>query len=389
LNKPRKFLVVPSKKRPWYYVETSKVTITFFIENLLTSKYKLFNAFIRLLSKFIALDKLLAFIGHETDKIEESITSAVRLINLNNNNIIIRLTTWHRKNDKFTLFIFNGKQQTPHAIAKCLPNQFSHSLENEFANMKKITGYFKNTEISVPHPIKLIKSGTHSIYLELFCEGIALNDLANREFSPNQRLTLYEQGLNFVDNLIQKFAMFKSKMHQEIFELYIESSLENFEKTNRLVELYLHRFNKLKDTTVKMNNKNIASIPMHGDLWGGSILMNGNEAAVIDWEFFQDAGMPLWDLFMFFIHPGFVLKGHNKGLFSEFRTFSRHKNVLNKMNHILNKRGAELDLEIEDIEFLFQIFLIYNCLTRDNSTEKNWETCLNNYWASEPLWVEN
>jgi len=389
LNTQRIFLVLPSKKKPWYYVEKSKFTLKFFVEYLLTSRYKSLNAIIRFLGKIFLIDKLLLLFGHKTDELDNSIKPVFSSLKLANQKIIIRRTTWQRENDKFTVFIFNGSFEKPGSIAKCLSHQFSKSLETEFKNMKKVSRYFENTELSIPQPIKFFKSKTHAIYFEEFCNGIALNDLANRELSPGRRLNFYSQGLDSVDKLMSKFIEHKTGMPSEVYEKYVEDSLINFEKSSELVKHYPHRFNQLKDAAIKIKHKNLASTPMHGDLWGGSILMNGKQATVIDWEFFQEKGMPFWDFFMFLIHPGFVFKSKNKGLCSEFQAFLDHNKGSNKTNQILQNHAAKLNINNEDIEFLFQTFLIYNCLTRDNATERNWEKCLTYYWGNEPLFSED
>jgi hypothetical protein len=388
-NSHRNFLVLPSQRRPWYYLQISRRTLDFFIKNLLASRHKLLNALIQRLNKFIPIGKLLVFFGYKTGKIDESIKAAIASLKLDSNDIIIRLTTWQRKNNRFSIFIFNGRSEVPVAIAKCLSSQFSNAVKTEFENMQKLSEYFNNTEIFIPDPLKLIENNLHSIYLEKFCEGITLNDLGNRVFSHQKRLSLYVQGLAIVEELLNTFVDSKSIMRTEVYEKYIISSLENFEKASNLVTLYPSNFFKLKQYASKIKNKTLFSIPMHGDLWGGSILLNGCKATLIDWEFFQEQGIPLWDLFMYFLHPGFIIKGHNSGLFSEFCSFYENEIILAKINDIVNKQKGNLDLDFEDIEFLFQTFLIYNCLTRDFSTEKDWGMCLNYYWANHSLWAEN
>ena len=388
INKHRNFLVLPSKTRPWYYIQISRRTIDFFITNLLASRHKLLNALILRLNKYFPIGRLLALISPKTRKIDESIKSAIASLNLDNNDIIIRLTTWQRNNDRFTIFIFNGKSETPVIIAKCLSSKFLNAVKTEFRNMRKLAGYFSNTDISVPKPISLIEKDAHTIYLEEYCDSIALNDLGNRVFSPQKRLSLYFEGLAVVEKLLNKFVDSKSDMYSEVYEKYIISSFEIFNKSINLATLYPSKLAKLKKYASKIKNKPFASVPMHGDLWGGSILINGNEATIIDWEFFQTVGIPLWDLFMYFIHPGFTIKGRNRGLFSEFCTFYQNEIVRAKIKDIINKQKEKLALKIEDIEFLFQTFLIYNCSTRENSNELDWENCLIYYWANHSLWVE-
>ena len=136
MNAQRKFLVLPSKKKPWYYVEKSKITLKFFVENLLTSRYKSLNAIIRFLNKIFLIDKLLLLFGHKTTEIENLIKPVFSSLKLTNHEVIIRRTTWQRENDKFTVFIFNGSSENPTSIAKCLSRQFSKSLETEFLGMR-------------------------------------------------------------------------------------------------------------------------------------------------------------------------------------------------------------------------------------------------------------
>lgn len=388
------FFAFPSLKRVRYYIEDDNKLIRYFFRNIHSSNKKILNAMIYLqrLMFFFTPFKVRVFLEKD-EKFPSYLKNAIKKINckmFNNKSskFIIRLSTWHRKDDKFIIYIFDDRKKQPIAIAKCLSREHSFDLEKEFNNMSKISKYFDKSRLQIASPLSIIKDNTQIIYVEKFCEGYTLNNLADRTLLESKRLRLYYKGLAIVYEIVMNFAKDKTRMKTRTFEHYLKGPVENFEKTKGLAYQYPQKVKILKGKLKKVANKSIFSMPMHGDLWGGSILINNN-VNIIDWEFFQEEGIPLWDIFMFAVHPGFVFKKSNKGLLSEFCSFYTNKNVIKKLSTYLFEFQQLFHFDFNDIELLFQCFFIYNILTRDNIYENTWEKCLRYYWTHSALWTKD
>jgi len=377
---------LPSLKRPWYYIHLSKPTINFYLKYLFGSRRKSINALFYLLFKILPYYRLLKKGANKIDELPDNLTLAIskiqNVVSVDHNSFIIRLTTWDRKNDRFVLFIFKESNEKPSFIAKCLSDQYSNLLEAEFNNLKKVVNYFNKSQINIPTPVKFINTENQAIYLENYCTGIALNNLGNRELLPGKKFRLFIRGLAITCQVIKIFSQNRKAMDGKTIEKYFETPLRKFEETIPLAGEYPKNLNKLKEDLTRFKERNLFSIPMHGDLWGGSILINHHQNTVIDWEFFQEQGVPLWDFFMFVVHPGFALKGSTNGIKTEFLSFWFNDKGKEIIHNSLRELVVKFELDVNDVKFLFQSFLIYSIFARDNDKETNWGNLLGYCWRN-------
>ena len=115
---------------------------------------------------------------------------------------------------------------------------------------------------------------------------------------------------------------------------------------------------------------------MHGDLWGGSILFGGDKISIIDWEFFAERGVPLWDFFSIAFHAGESFYKDS----SDFLNYFTDIQISEKVDNSLLNLADNCRLDKNSIPFLFQSYLLFNIQKRDTDTEHYWQECLEYYW---------
>jgi hypothetical protein len=109
---------------------------------------------------------------------------------------------------------------------------------------------------------------------------------------------------------------------------------------------------------------------MHGDFWLGSILYNSGKVGFIDWEFFSERGVPLWDYFSLIFHIGIRIN------------YFTDSEIYNNVDAHLSELAVRCQLDKIYIPTLFGCFLLLNMHTRDTPTEKYWQTLLEYYWTT-------
>lgn len=352
------------------------------------------NFIFRKLIKLRALKLLLIIWGDKVTVLPEAIHCGISELvtrgELVDEHIIIRQTTWGRVNDKYVIFLLQTPNGIPKTILKCVTISHAHLLEVEYTKMQMLHKY-SFSSISLPTPLSFIKTDKNSFYFEEFVHGIPLNDLANRTISKEKRIDIYFQGAKIACNTMAELAEKKSRMCDEDFRHFFEMPIAKLVHKGKMARMYPEKVAALIKDLQALREAECFSIPMHGDLWGGSILVSEERTTVIDWEFFREEGVPFWDMFMYLVHPGFALNSHKRGLLDEFCSFCGNVSINNRIRKIIQdfETILNLDLRDHDMEFLFQAFLIFQAVTRDSEDTNDWENCLGVYWNNTPLWKKD
>ena len=137
--------------------------------------------------------------------------------------------------------------------------------------------------------------------------------------------------------------------------------LSDFKSKNVLEREELRFLARLGDIAGSIVGMSVLLPPMHGDLWGGSLLWGLDKRLhVIDWEFFKAQGLPLYDFLYFAVHPGFTIHTKNEnGLFGEFMNLF-HDNYFSGLicEHLKTHAKAAGVESPEVIELLLAVLLV-------------------------------
>ncbi len=381
------FFIFPSSKKPQFYFSDSNNVLTFFIYNFLysrntkiqfllnTIKSTAPDSFLCLLLKIIikkgrnlpytlsgTVDNLLSFIKNNR-KIFLPNTEYVKDITF-----IIRTSKWQRATDKFVIIFFCNSNKQPFVVAKIGSLENPDAVRREFTNCQKVYNYFRETNTAfIPEPLTLLNTDKTITYFERILGGIPFNDYLKTIFRKNTKHNLYIQVSKKCKDFLINLHRQNQDLTSEDFYKYFYEPLDYFKKTI-LGQKHPSRLHKLKEQVDDMQNRGLHSVWMHGDFWTGSILYNGENIGVIDWEFFSERGVPLWDFFSLVFHIGGEVN-----YFTDNRLSAEVDNCITDLSNIAK-------INTDHIRFIFQSFLIFNVKNRDTVNEKYWQNFLEYYW---------
>ncbi len=400
-------ILFPSPKKPQYYLSNSKNVIDYFIANFLFSgkattqlliniaKTVLPDAFIYILFRniFHKEDRL-------PDELSESLNSVIELINRNKEpsyvnfaknkdmKFIIRQSAWQREGNKFVIILFIDHDKSPFIIAKAGKLNNKKAIELEFNNTKIAYSNLANEDaFIIPEPVLFIATHKIGVYFERVAAGIPINCYLKLLFRVSKKADLYIYALDICKGLLLQLDRERQLLTSRDYEIYFHNPIDHLKNT-ALGRKYPARLITLKEQANIIQKERLYSVWMHGDLWGGSILYNGKNIWVIDWEFFTQKGVPLWDFFSFAFHIGETIhSGHN--ISSDFMNYFTHLNISHKIDSLLMYLANSLQVGEKYIPFLFQLYLMHNIQHRDTDTERHWENCLEYYWGLSPAEGDN
>lgn len=380
------FFAFPSSQKPQFYFSNKKNAVIFFVNNFLFSKnvkiqfliniikFAFPHTFIYFLIKTILTreKRLPHKISDAIDDIREFIKTNRELFLLNSEkieeiNFIIRNSKWQRRNDKLAIILFKNFDKHPFAVAKAGSVQHKSSIELEFSNTKTVYDKFKNSKsILIPEPIAFHISDKSALYFERAVEGMPFNDYL-KLLSGKRRKDIYIDVLRNCKEQLVVFNCQEQFLSLEDFHKYFYNPLEVFSKTE-LGKRHSLKLKILKAQIDEILESKLISVWMHGDLWAGSILYNGKQAAIIDWEFFSRRGVPLWDFFLLVFYFGAV-----------FNYFT-DQDISEIVDNSLLDLATHCKIDKNYIPIIFQSYLLFNVQNRDTDKEKYWQNLLEHYW---------
>jgi len=296
--------------------------------------------------------------------------------------VIRRTSAWLGADGKVVFLVFIKGERLPSLVLKTVHNAGTgHVVTREAQNVFEL--WRKNREIClgvVPEPVALIEIAGLPVYVERALPGTALPELlAGKWTTRRQRLILAEGvtfGLHWIENLIQ------ARTHEmRPIGNWLRERLVQFQKIvpDEIWESPV--IGELRDLNGSADETQFPLVPAHGDFWGGSLLFGMDQRwHIIDWEFFQPAGLPLHDYFMLAVHPGISLGVKNGSLSAEFAACFEDSAFTRLIQEQTGELAGQLNLNSQQVKILFRVFLIDMSLGRDLvSRNSTWLNCLKFY----------
>ena len=298
---------------------------------------------------------------------------------------IRRSSTWLGEAGKEVYFIFRRGDEVPSLFAKTVVSAtYGETIRKEARNVRLVwDGFSGALRNSVPQPLGLSELNGIPIYFEKAAPGIAFPEKVSSCWTEKSRNRVIGRTVIEISRWLGEFhnalSTKKVVINSDVVENQFIRPLSSFKSKNILDREELKFLARLGDVAGSLAGMPVLLPPMHGDLWGGSLLWGLDKRLhIIDWEFFEPQGLPLYDFLYFAVHPGFTIhtKGEN-GLFGEFMNlfydnyFSRL--ILEHLKAHAEAAGVESS---EVIELLLATLLIWLSLERDsrNKTEDSWST---------------
>jgi hypothetical protein len=392
------FFLFPSPKNPQFCFSKHKNVIQFFITNFLYSKTPGIQLFINIV-KLIVPDILNRFLLTIMLDEEIQLTPQLRetLVHINNYvklrseaflidadevddiNYIIRMGAWDRTDDKVVILLFTNKSKRPFAVAKVGSETHFRTIEMEYRNTRLAYDNVKDSPLLIAQPIAFQVFDTVAIYFEHFFKGVPLNNYLKGIFSSGEKENIYVDIINRGKDFLANMKVSAHSMTIKDFSIYFYRPLEACENSD-LAATHPSKVIELKSHVDHLMSTGICSVWMHGDLWGGSILVDSEAMAVIDWEFFSKNGVPLWDFFSLAFHIGTEL--HNRtDISSDFDNYFTCSHIADVVDDSLLYLANHFQISRDAIPLLFQCYLLFNMNARDTDKEKYWQNCLEKYWS--------
>ena len=297
---------------------------------------------------------------------------------------IRRGSTWLGDAGKVVYIIFRRGERYPSLIAKTvMSSEHGKTTLNEAQNIMTIwNSASAKLRESLPRPLDVIEVNGLPVYFEEATPGVALPEKVMLCWGKKKKKKIVSETIDKLATWLNEFQKglnpCKDLIDSNVVEEQILRPLEQFSVEHDLNAREQHFIEKLRENAGLLEDFNIPLQLAHGDLWGGSLLLEIDGAMrVIDWEFFEPQGFPLYDFLYFAVHPGFTIhsKGEN-GLFGEFMNLF-HDNYFSELicEHLKTLAKAAGVESSEVIELLIAMLLIRLSLERDlrNKTKDSWE----------------
>lgn len=289
--------------------------------------------------------------------------------------VIRRSSTWLGEAGKEVYFIFRRGDEVPSLFGKTVASAaHGETIRKEAQNARFVwdglSGAFRN---SVPQPLGLSELNGIPIYFEKAVPGVAFPEKVSSCWTEKSRNRVIGRTVIEISRWLGEFhnAMGTTNVviNSEFVQKQFIRPLSSFKSTNILDREELRYLARIEDIASSLKGESLMMPPVHGDLWGGSLLWGLDKGLhVIDWEFFEPQGLPLYDFLYFAVHPGFVI--HSKaesGLLGEFMNLFYDNYLSRLIREHLKVQAKAAGLEsIEIIEFLLSMLLIHLSLERDS-----------------------
>ena len=214
----------------------------------------------------------------------------------------------------------------------------------------------------------------HGLFLGTDAVSLASRPMNRGEFNSVQ---YYVYCL--IDNVETDDSSYKGETVRKLCRYFITKSIESNELPEN-IEL-INIFKVVDSLSIQIDKDAFSQkmsklqsmagstrLPMHGDLWPGNVKSDrSGQSFVIDWTDFQKNGLPLFDLFHFYLFPESF---GNKGCFAHLikqsiTTFSQPAwQSLNETVHALYIENALQNFTPERVSALFMFYLLENITRR-------------------------
>lgn len=389
------FFVFPDKNKPQFFFSDSINVVRYFVSNFLFSRKSKIQGLINITKSALpdtAWRLLFKLFLHNEEWLPDDLSDAIECskefikknkalflpetVNDYEITFLIRKTSWQRRSDKFIIILFLKGGKEPFAVVKAGSAAHKIPIEFEFRKTKMVYDKFSKDKLfAIPGPLAFHNFNESVMYFERPVNGLPVNNYLKLISGKKRKLDVFLGILGMCENFLLQFNSQKELLNGLDFMNYFYEPVENFRRTEA-GKTYSMKLENLIKYADRMLKDKLNAVWMHGDLWGGSILFGGDRISIIDWEFFSEMGVPLWDFFSIAFHAG---ESFNKDS-SDFLNYFTYIQISEKVDNLLLNLADNYRLDKSSIPFLFQSYLLFNIHKRDTDTEHYWQECLEYYW---------
>ncbi|MGH2698639.1 MAG: phosphotransferase family protein [Actinomycetota bacterium] len=228
------------------------------------------------------------------------------------------LASGHYNQKKVLLFLFEGEAESPRYVVKMTRHHaYNERLENEWRALMLLNDKLMRERLTVPQPAFF---GVHN--------SVAVLGQTAITGTPFRRVSTgaadCPHALALLDGLVELGATTTRRpddsakvvadldgLLQQFFRIYQPPSRQRDFLTKQL-------------DVIRYEGTGLTPVFAHGDAgtWNVLVTTEGG-VALLDWEAFDDIGMPLWDLF-YFMRSYMVLASRSSGTHDALKAFSRY-----------------------------------------------------------------
>jgi len=277
---------------------------------------------------------------------------------------IQRGSTWLRGNAKTVFILFRCGDRFPFAVAKIVRDErYKDSIEREFQNLNHIRESASfGLLATVPRPLLLDQIEGKTVYLETALTGRSLSQILTEEplFGKRKKVqSLFEKVCHWLKQFYADSHQKKTRFSHREVEKYILDPMDIFSSKFSLNAGEKKTIEKLKTDASQLEGQTLPLVCQHGDFGGGAVLVRKNDIGVIDWEFFSEQNLPLFDLFKLIIHPGFsYLKSSGYNILDQFKAVFELDWYAKLSQAVIFKMCHDMQIDPGVLKILFPAFLI-------------------------------
>ena len=240
--------------------------------------------------------------------------------------VLVVTSEWKKETGKSIFILVDNQSGLPRWVAGTMHSAAYNSiLEEEFSNLKSIRTTLQNRPLQdqIPAPVYLGNIADRLVLFQTAVQGLPLKIFTGRK----SILTFKSRIRNLLGMLFEWIVLFEKSTSGEKklssaktgdrilreIDTYLVS-----QRVSRNQEAYLK---KLRDRIQDLREGFPSPVPQHNDFWVGNVLAQKNKInGVIDWETYEENGIPFSDVFSMVTHINFWLGKQIQGsyLLNEF-----------------------------------------------------------------------
>lgn len=229
------------------------------------------------------------------------------------------LASGHYNQKKVLVFLFEDDAESPRYVVKMTRHPgYNERLENEWRALTLLRGKLTHERCKVPQPAFFGIHNAVAVLGQTAVTGAPFRRISKGAADCPHALALLEGLVELGATTIRRAADDSPKAIGELDDL-----LEQFCLIYRPPSWQEEFLTKQLDV-VRDEGAELPLVFAHGDAGTWNVLVTPDgEVAILDWEAFDDQGMPLWDLF-YFMRSYMVLASRSSGTHDALKAFNRY-----------------------------------------------------------------
>jgi len=272
---------------------------------------------------------------------------------------IVKAKGRHGSYHTANFLVYDKNELKPAYFCKiCRNNRYPDILEDEANNLKRITGLLVDTELASSIP-KLLYFGTIeniTFLVTQFLEG--------KPSGFNPRLSMSKNNLKKLDESIQLGIRFlvKFQKYTQVREVeaapYLQTAIEKqkeiLNSKGKLTEEVNSHIKRLTEEIKRLEGLSLPICAVHGDYDLGNLLIDRNRVNIVDFEHFENEGLPFFDLAALIFDP-ILMSYENLKTEIPFSSFIDKNNLMTYIHKWLYLYSELSGISIDLLQFLAQI----------------------------------